>query len=659
MKRFSIVLVLAFLTTLPIAAQKEDHLEQIAITHLKRIAANQIDLTKHTALSPNCSVNRRKEIRNRLEFLQKNYLHTEDTFITETIHNSPPFSAVLVRADHPSTPLTSRIITVSLLQQNGIWKATPLLGSFDNTGYGYDEELINRAKKLEQWMSSEAIKRETAYRAKARQQFQSRLTQTEKQLQLETLDHKQSVTNFIELHRQKNLLKILAAMGASSEQLIRSLEETIDIITRGLKIKVLGSAWHMMTHPTVTYEVMNIDEKRQEIAVGFYNPMISRPAKVIYFPFKEKQKKIFIRLSPSLTSSLQAKDAQWRMQLRNRRDDERELARNLPEVILKRTPPIISETPEKLIETLLPIIRTQDFRKAIALLPAEELHLKKGQEPSNILSSLSTLWKQLVKLQNHAKFNVVKEGNLALVPLQYSPLTRPGTFKTINLWLLRNEHGWHLIPKTSLQDLQDPQITKTIKTLQQKIIAITQAQVLELSKKILSQVFKVDPANIKTPATKKDIIHAFKNYRNHLSSEDHETALSCCATLKNTDDTRTVRNFKYALRAIKDHLKEDKILGVNSSGGWSGISIRTQSKLSGTHEYPLYLCIQTKQGTKILLDIDLRHASNKGRSLLNAGNWVKLEKSLPANMLKDIKAIFEKHEQLATKDIEEEKKLHE
>lgn len=87
--------------------------------------------------------------------------------------------------------------------------------------------------------------------------------------------------------------------------------------------------------------------------------------------------------------------------------------------------------------------------------------------------------------------------------------------------------------------------------------------------------------------------------------------------------------------------------------------MRTQSKTSGTHDYPMYLFLNTNNGAKILLDIDLRYPSNKGRSIINKKNWDKIEKNFPNDSLKRVETIFVAHEKITLKNIQEEKKIHE
>lgn len=661
MKHFVFLIAAACIFPAPLSAQDQDTRAALAISYLKRVAKGELDIAKHTALSPNCSIARRKIIRERLKLLQSSYLRKDDNYSLEAIKADGQFAAALIRAEHPSTPLTSRIFAIALLHKKDGWKASPLPGSFANTGYGYDEKVEKTIKSLEHWMAAEKIKRETAHRTQAATEFQAALAKIENEMQLDKFSAQESVRNLIEQCRSKSLMRVLASMGAASGALTESLENTISTVSRGLAIDEQENDWQCVTSRASVYAIMNIDDKRSEIAVGFYNPMLRKQSKVLYFPFEKKDGKTFARLSPMLTVALLPENERWQLRWRNRREDERNLLLKIPATILSKIEPKTVESPEKLLATFLSKIKSDQFQGAIELLPGKGHHFEKEKEQAAMLTNLATLWKGLAKVKSSPRpqFEIIKEGSLALAPLQYALPNKPGRFQTWNLWMLRSKDGWQLVPENTIKSIQNDKLLLSMKALEKRLASMTLNQRKEISRKMLSQVSKIKPENLKQAVSEKEAIALFKKFRGHLRSDDNQAALSCCAVLIGTDDSRTLKNFNYALRGVDDHIKDDRILGVITSGVWSGISARTQSRLAGTHDYPVYLCLHTAKGPKILLDIDLRHASNKGRKLINTSNWDKLKKNVPAKAFKQIQTIFTQHEKLVAQDKEAEKKLHE
>ncbi|MFK7910370.1 MAG: hypothetical protein AB8F34_07180 [Akkermansiaceae bacterium] len=664
MKWIVTILIAAFACPLAAYAQNgntEDKKSEAAITFLKRIASGDLDVAKHTALSPNCSDARRKIIRERLKFLQSKYLNENDTLTVEAVKDDGRFSGVLIRAEHPSSPLTSRVLAIAMLRIENRWRAAPLLGSFTNTGYGYDEDVEKTVKNLESWMAREKIKRETNHRTKAANDFQSTLASIEKELRLEKADARKAVTNLIQHCRSKNLMHVLAAMGAASGVLTESLEDTVSNVSRGLDTDDIENDWQVITNRSAVFEIMNVDEKRNEVAVGFYNPMLRRQSKVLYFPVEKKNDKTFVKLSPMLSIAWLPQDERWQQRWRHRRDDERDLVLKIPATILKKIKVKPAETPDELLKRFLASVKSNNFRNAIELIPRKGHHFEKDKEQSIVLANLSTLWQGLINVKSspQPKMSIIKGESVALAPVQYALPNNHGKFQTWNLWMLKDDSGWQLVPENSMKIIKDDKLRQSMKNLEKRLVSMTQVQRKELSKKMLSQVLKIDPAKLREPVTEQVARNLFKQYRSHLRGDDNEAALSSCAVMKGTDDTRTLKNFNYALRGVDDHIKDDRILGFATSGKWSGISVRTESRLAGTHDYPLYLCLNTHKGAKILLDIDLRHVTNKGRKMINTANWNKLKQAIPAEAFKDVESIFASHENLVSKDKEAEKKLHE
>lgn len=98
---------------------------KVALAYLKRLSEGEIDIAKHTALSEHCGIQRRKVIRTRIEFVNKNYFHKGDTltFVEQKIDGN--LAGILIRAENPATPLSTRVHAVALIKKGKSWKAAP------------------------------------------------------------------------------------------------------------------------------------------------------------------------------------------------------------------------------------------------------------------------------------------------------------------------------------------------------------------------------------------------------------------------------------------------------------------------------------------------------------------------------------------------------
>lgn len=639
-------------------------LTKAAVTYLQLLAKGDIDLLKQTALSPHCGIQKQKTIRKRLDFLRVNHFRKGDTFTPQTTKIDAHLAGVLVRADNPSAPLTTHVHAVAIIKTKDGWKPAPLPGRFSNTGYGYDEKIERSVSALERWMARKKIILETRFRSQASSKLISEIADIEKNLHLQTLKPEQTVELLIEKCRQKNLIGVLSIMGAASNQLPDPLETTLDLVTKGLANKDPSNDWHLLTSRSVIAQTLKIDHTRNEIAVGFHSPLGQERSKILYFPIHKENKpkgKTFARLSPLLHLALLPENESWQQRWRHRRGDENDLRKQLLPTILKNSKSISYPTARQTLDHLLLAIDNNNYTDCIRLLPRTGAHFGKEASQINSITSLDSLWRQIhhaQPLERH-DHNILKEKNLALAPLQFTTTNKPDNFITIKLWMIKDPDGWHLIDYNSLTESLGDIWKKSAASLEKRLTSMEKKQREARSRALLDNVITITPPITLPPPSKNEAKTLITRFRNHLRARNTKNALAYCAVLTQTSASQILKTLNYSLRGAIDHINDDITLGINTSGNWSSASIRTRSQLTKLDDYPLYLIINTHKGPRILLDIDLRHATNKGRQLINKKNWKKLEKNLPKESLTHIQTIFGSHTQLATTDIQTQHKLHE
>lgn len=638
-----------------------DGSNQAALSYLNHLSKGELDIEKHTALSPHCGLQRRKTIRERIAFLQKNDFRQGDTFSIESTKVENHLAAVLVRATNPAAPLSDRIHAVALVKDKKEWQPAPLPGSFSNTGYGYDETIELTVRTLEHWMAREKILRETQRREKAAAEFKTTIAAVEQKAGLDAMSPEEAVIHFLKQCREKNLLGILAAMGAASDQLLEPLDTTIDIVSQGLRNSPKSSDWHLLTNRSVIAQVLKEDHTRNEVALGCLNPMERETSKILYFPIHKSGGKTFVRLAPMLKVALLPENERRAQRWRHHHGDENELKKMLPAAILKNSRPCNYPSPQKLREHFLRSVANNDFTDAIRLLPRKGDYFGKEENQATMLSSFGSLWQSIQVLSPPPlpPADILQEKSIALAPLQFAKPNRPGESQSIKIWMIKDTDGWHLIGRDPLDKAIKDTLNISSDKLEQRFSSIEKSTQEKHSRNWLSKVVTLTPPLTLDPVKEDEAKLLFANFRTHLRTSKIESALSSCAVLKGTDNIQTLKVFNYAIRGAADHIDDDQLLGMTRAGKWLGVSARTQSKLTGTNDYPLYLIVSSPKGPRIFLDIDLRHATNKGRKLLNKKNWRRLEASLPKESLQHLKTLFAQHSKLATEDIAKTLQLRE
>lgn len=627
---------------------------QAAIQYLNKLAQGKIDLSEDTALSPHCGINKRKIIREQLVFLQNTHFKQGDHFKFEAKKISGDFAAILVRSENKSTPLNTRIHSVALLHRDNQWKPAPIPGSYSNTGYGYEEETETTVRTLEQWMSREKALRESAARKKAGNTFLTSIIEYEKKLNLDKLSQKQAVLNLIKQCRKKNLLSILACMGAGSDELSDTIEENVNIISLGLSNNSTSNEWHLLTKPSVIVQPMKTDAKKKDVVIGFWTPLAKKPARLLYFSTFQAKGKTFTQLPQELKNAMFPENERQHQRWQHRRGDHDELLEKLPAALLKNHPAyLFPDDNQPLVDRFIKALNAHDFSDCLRLLPREGDFFSDAANQKQALTELSNLWGNIERLKTSplADINLIAEENLALLPLQYAKNNRPGEFQLIKIWLLKESDGWHIVPEKLLHQYANQTIKTTIRKIELKLRSMEEEQREKFSQSLMTKTITLSPPLTLDPVSPEKAEATLTQFRTFLRSKETTSALNQCAVLKGTSSAQTLKTFNYAIRGAADHRDNDYVLGINSAGKWTSISIRTESKTSKTCEYPLYLIVNTEKGPKILLDIDLRHATNKGRRLINSRNLNKLKKALTEDRLAHIQILIDKHEKLAMADI--------
>jgi hypothetical protein len=645
---------LSFYPSLEATTKSETVETNSAINYIQKLSKGIVNLTKDTAISEHCSDQKRKAIKEQLAFIHKTQFHKGDVFTVATQKDEGNFSAVLIRSENSLMPLSTRVYALALIQNNGSWGPAPLPGSFTNTGYGYDEKVEQTVRKLEHWMALEKTTREAQLRSDAKDILMAAIIEEEKKFQLDSITPQQALLNFFKQCSAKNLQGVLACLDASSVEHQKTLEETVNIVSFGLTTHETTNEWMLLTNPSVILKILNTNQKNSEIAVGFWNPLAHKREHILYFPFHQNKGKTSISLPHTLKIALLPEQERRRLGWQQRHKESAQLEAQLPAMILKNNPPHeTTNDVQRLIDIFLDSLKKQSFSQCLSLTPRQGKYFENKKNQYSILTNLSNLWRTQHQLQSSplGNVNVIDSDQVALLPLQYPKLNRPGEFQTIKVWFIRESNGWHLIPGESLNDYADKKTKDQMEKLELRMRSM-EKNLHELhAQTLLKKVITVTPP-LKLDAISNDVAkQTLTDFRSSLRSNDSPKALEVCAVLNGTNNSQTLKTLNYAIRGAADQSDNDQILRINKAEQWCGISLRTKSKSSGAFEYPLYIIINTAKGPKILLDIDLRHATNKGRKLLNARNWGKLKSTLPEESLAHLHTLFDEHTKQAIADI--------
>ncbi|MGB1259975.1 MAG: hypothetical protein ACPG6P_08050 [Akkermansiaceae bacterium] len=654
--------IIAFSILLLPLAHAEEAITKSALSYLSKLAQDDFDLAKDTAISADCGDDRRQQIEDRLEFLYQHHLTKSTQFQSSEHKISGNLGAVIVQCNRPNKPLEINFISIAMLKRKGKWLAAPLPGVFTNTGYGYAASTEKTVRQLERWMALQKAKLQTSAKADATKLLLKNVATQEKNAALDSKNPEQAVLAFLTQCKEKNTTSALALLGAASNQLEDPLSTTLDMISRGFDSKDPASDWSLITHGDTISQIMKIDATRNEIAVGFYNPINRNKSKVFYFPYHKHEGKVFVRLASELKAIVLPQSEQWRAKWRNRRGDESTLAKSLPSTILKNIVYQPASTPKELITLLEKNLKTKDFTACLRLLPQDGKIFADKDAQKEMLFSFGDLWRTLAA-DKSSQFQFtppMTDSNWALSIIQYTKNNRSSTMISENLWMHKTDKGWHILTDSLASKFSGEADKKIVASLPKKMKSLAEEEEKKLTARTLSKLLTLTPNSELKPITAEKAIELINTFRAKLRTKDVEAAMACCARFKDTSDPLVLKYFNYALRGALDHTPKDELIhsSANKETTWHCITLRTQSASTKLYDYPHYIVVNTTTGPRVVLDIDIRFPVNKGRSLLNAKNWRKIKASIPKPIAAELENLTEAANQVIEASLpkEEQKK---
>ena len=109
----------------------------------------------------------------------------------------------------------------------------------------------------------------------------------------------------------------------------------------------------------------------------------------------------------------------------------------------------------------------------------------------------------------------------------------------------------------------------------------------------------------------------------------------------------------YEYRGTKQATAADREVHVQAGRSWAAVSLRVDSGQGGAPDYPMYLVVATREGPRIVVDIGLRLATNKGREVLNGRVWKRVEAQLGEKESALVRSLFEGHVERSKSDLAE------
>lgn len=583
---------------------------ETAVRFLEQVRARNLNLEPggDTALSPQTSEPKRKEIARRLERLGRD-LGT-GPLEAGAVKLDDDLAAVLVRTDGGFDPSRLQVFPVALVKRGGGWTAAPVPASFENSGVGYAAGLRQRLATLEDWMLREQAIDLQQLRDQSAERMRRKISASLPPETLRHLSSKQAAERFLTACERGDLPEIFGLLGGLAATLPNDwplrlkAAETAVAATAGSK-----HPWRLLLAAEVLRLLVHHEEDGDSatISVACLDPAGNPPR----FPIPRVEL-VHLDLSKSA-------DGLWRIdppesflqegviaEDPGAEEAGQDLLDSFPAQLAARYPPTAQPTAERARDALLEALRKGGPAALMPLIrldgdpaAARNACVRAAQiwwtlrEPSNTGCVLPLAWRE--------------DGPHAAAACQFFSARSPDRLEMVILHLEHSANGWSWTPEPGEETGQAFHEWSELQTRHWqdawRNAILTECPVLE----------KFPDAGPPADDASRQLIESwFKATR----AGDVMAALRLTARLNLPDSPATVlRNLGYDLCGARRNPRPPTLAGIHRGRILTAAGTRTAA--DNAPSFPLYPVVATPRGPRILLEIDLLASGNRSRDFLN------------------------------------------
>lgn len=626
-------LILAF-TVSSLAAPNDPGVTAIDFLEKVRTRKLNLDPGADTALSPNTSEKKRREISRRLERLARDL--GDAPLEVGPVKLDDDLAAVLVRKSGGFDPSELQVFPVALVRRGADWTAAPVPASFENSGIGYAVALRKRLETLQNWMLREQALDLEKLRDESTTRMRRNIETALPASTLKSFTPLQAAERFLAACGNRNLPEICGLLGG----LAANLPEDWAIRLKSAQTATSSATaetpqWRMLASPDVLRIPVHHEEDDNGAMVSVVcldpagnPPKSSTPKPVLFHLELSKTLDGFWRIDPppgTLANFPNPDDEADE-------DLDSDLLDAFPAKLAALHPPTHPSTAEQTRQALISSLLTENFASLTRLIPLDG-------PPKNARAHCiraARIWWSLREpsaIRRPVLLASREDPEQAAAAFQWFSARNPDKLDLTILYFEKSARGWRWTPKPSaaceghFRDWVDLQAKQWPETWQATLLADSP---------------KLDRIPENAAPAAEDSRKLVKSWFQAIRSGDVLAALRLTARLDNPDSMTTLlRNLGYEMTGSRRNKNASNITNVHQGDIWTAVGAKTDQ--DGKPTFPLYPVIATTAGPRILLEIDLAASGNRSRDFLNKTALERLAKSSkPAAV--ELKKLFSEHQ---------------
>ena len=620
------------------------------------------ELLEGSVLSRYTGVIRRSVISQRLALLGRYLRDNRYDLIVSSEKRDGDLAAVIINAVSSQDPLEVDVFGLGLRDRGADgWAVAPVPGSFDNVDLGYDQVLEKRADALESWMGEERLVKLRALEDEVLAGLQARMSIAEPSALAAAANPRELVKAFTEACQRGDLPAAMVLLGQFGGDLTEEERRLQRVMSLGLKGLDSRGYWHFLTRSDVVRVVVQEeggDDLDAEVSLLIFDPRRGRPVSLIRFVLLYVGNRWTIELPSGLRLSDESRETFRRALLRDQDYDEDDALRNRFEKEFEDQneplrPATVKEAAEK-VEQVLQEGSLRDFLRFAHRSPnLSELERRAAYR------YLGAFWNQFHQDAKAASdgrlLDVIEHEGAGALVFQLVSTAQDEHLEINPLILMRNKQGWSVAPGVTtdgnfaeLEEVRQEQQAEVLRRFENQREELTKRATADLR----SRFGKATPLEdgLVSGEEAGALVRKFRN----LIRQGKLMELFSCGALLDSDDGmwEALNAMSYEYRGARRSVALDHQVHVQSGKSWAAVSLRVYSGSGSSPSYPMYLVVATAEGPRIVVDVGLRLATNKGREVLNERVWERIEVFLEEEESALVRSLFEGHVERSKTDLD-------
>lgn len=305
----------------------------------------------------------------------------------------------------------------------------------------------------------------------------------------------------------------------------------------------------------------------------------------------------------------------------------------------------IDEEERQRFEALLEVIEEQD--RGLLEGDVRKLRSKKNRLYDDAVRAFENLDKLGEKSHLHLA-KIHSQGDVAVAILKSEPKSGGEQIVYLPVWLYRQDGQWAYLTLggPTLVDVIPPELKEAVDQLSKLQLETIKALKEDEVKDLVALISQVDLTGEIKPV--EDAGERVSHWRSALREGHLNQFLSQSGLLVPPVTPRwIIEGVREKIDKEQNAVKEDVLLGVETRGRFSGVSLLVDLNNGQEIDCPLYIVAPTKKGPRVLLDVKLTVPANGGKRLINADTMAALLNQMERKDFEDLKALLEWHEKLA------------